>query len=81
MEKFNYGLEQLYIYAEGVYVRGPTHVCTKDFAITFPKKPVTAFTPPVALPLAKFVADGLPSKHNVKQTCRRVDRNLYRPTR
>lgn len=82
MEKFNYGLEQLYIYAEGVYVRGPSHVCTKDFTLTFAKKPTPAFVETKTVTTAdfEFVADGLPKKYNGKQTLTRLGRNVYRPS-
>jgi hypothetical protein len=70
MEKFNYGLEQLYIYAEGEYKNTISHSCRKDFTLTFPKKESPA-----------FVADGLPQKLHGKQIYTRINQSVYRATR
>ena len=80
MEKFNYGLEQLYIYSEGVYVRGASHVCTKDFKLSFAKNPTPAFVEIENLPIAEFILDGLPKKYNGKQSITRLGRDVYRPS-
>lgn len=80
-EKINDGLDALYIYAKGEYRRGPSHVCTKEFTVTFIKKPKPAFTEIQNLPQANFVADGLPRQYNGKHAYCRIDRNIYRPTR
>ena len=70
MEKFNYGLEQLQEYAKGEYKNTVSHTCTKDFALTFPKKESPA-----------FVADGLPPKLHGKQVYIRINQSVYRATR
>ena len=70
MEKDNPGLEQLCLYAEGVYKNTLSHTCTKDFVLSFPKKESPA-----------FVADGLPPKYHGKQIYTRINRSVYRATR